>query len=247
MDVRNDASNVPTYLLVQQLIRANGCAMDYVKFIYRPLAGHAARRTLVGRNRARQSPERGRFTRADVNDLLKTAWVQYTEREGTLPPEPTVGSRMNVRLACFTMSFFDALLIIGIDREYAIELVADAAWRVYRLWSIIALGVAHLTPGKTTALAFAVSPHGNRQGDVSLRFPFNAPGYLIEPVPASGRTAFDVVRCPIADYFRGRGAIDLCTASWCNLDYVLGELAHEKLVRTKTLVRGDDRCDFRLN
>jgi hypothetical protein len=24
-------------------------------------------------------------------------------------------------------------------------------------------------------------------------------------------------------------------------------LAHEKLVRTKTLVRGDDRCDFRLN
>ena len=188
MDVRNDASNVPTYLLVQQLIRANGCAMDYVKFIYRPLAGHAARWTLVGRNRARQSPERGRFTRADVNDLLKTAWVQYTEREGTLPPEPTVGSRMNVRLACFTMSFFDALLIIGIDREYAIELVADAAWRVYRLWSIIALGVAHLTPGKTTALAFAVSPHGNRQGDVSLRFPFNAPGYLIEPfLPAVER------------------------------------------------------------
>jgi hypothetical protein len=221
--------------------------MDYVKFIYRPLAARAARQVLVGRNRVRQSPDRGRFTRADVDALLKTAWVDYSERAGKLPPEPTVGSRMNVRLACFTMTFFNALLASGTEREYAIELVADAAWKVYRLWPIIALGLAHLTPGKTTALAFAVSTHGNRQG-VSLRFPFNAPGYLIEPVPiVSGGTAFDVVRCPIADYFRGQGAIDLCTASWCNLDYALAELAHEKLVRTKTLVRGNDRCDFRLN
>lgn len=221
--------------------------MDYVRFIYRPLAARAARQALVGRNRVRQSPDRGRFTRADVGALLKTAWVDYAERAGKLPPEPTVGSRMNVRLACFTMSFFNALLASGTEREYAIELVADAAWKVYRLWSIIALGLAHLTPGKTTALAFAVSTHGNRQGDVSLRFPFNAPGYLIEPVPTDSGTAFDVVRCPIADYFRGEGAVDLCTASWCNLDYALAELAHEKLVRTKPLVRGDDRCDFRLN
>jgi hypothetical protein len=161
--------------------------MDYVKFIYQPLAARAARQVLVGRNRVRQSPDRGRFTRADVDALLKTAWGDYSERAGKLPPEPTVGSRMNVRLACFTMAFFNALLASGTDREYAIELVADAAWKVYRLWSIIALGLAHLTPGKTTALAFAVSTHGNRQG-VSLRFPFNAPGYLIEPVPTvSGR------------------------------------------------------------
>ena len=150
---------------------------------------------------------------------------------------------MNVRLACFTMAFFDALLAIDTDRAYAIELVADAAWRVYRLWSMIATGLARLTPGKTTALAFAVAKHG----DVSLRFPFNAPGYLIEAVPADSGTAFDVVRCPIADYFRGQGAIDLCSASWCNLDYALAELTHEKLVRTKTLVRGDGRCDFRLS
>jgi hypothetical protein len=79
-----------------------------------------------------------------------------------------------------------------------------------------------------------------------LSFPFNAPGYLIEPVAADTGTSFDVVRCPVADYFRGQVAIDLCSASWCNLDYALAELTNEKLVRTKTLVRGDDRCDFRL-
>jgi hypothetical protein len=84
--------------------------MDYVKFIYRPLAARAAHHVLVGRHRVRQSPDRGRFTRADVDDLLKSAWVHYAERVGKLRPEPTVGSRMNVRLACFTMSFFNALL-----------------------------------------------------------------------------------------------------------------------------------------
>ena len=221
--------------------------MDYVQFIYRPLAARAARQVLVGRNRARQSPYRGRFTRIDVDALLKTAWANYAERVGKLPAEPTVGSRMNLRLACFTMSFFDALLATDTDREYAIELVADAAWKVYRVWSTISLGLAYLTPGRTTALAFAVAKHGAHQSDVSLRFPFNAPGYLIKTVPVDSGTAFDVVRCPIADYFRGQGAIDLCSASWCNLDYALAELTHEKLVRTKTLVRGDGRCDFRLN
>jgi hypothetical protein len=40
---------------------------------------------------------------------------------------------------------------------------------------------------------------------MSMSFPFSAPGYLIEPVPAGLGTAFDVVRCPIADYFRGQG------------------------------------------
>jgi hypothetical protein len=70
-----------------------------------------------------------------------------------------------------------------------------------------------LTPGKTTSLAFAVGGHGDLQGEVSLRFPFNAPGYLIEAVAADSGIAFDVVRCPIANYFSGQGAVDLCSAS----------------------------------
>jgi L-2-amino-thiazoline-4-carboxylic acid hydrolase len=154
---------------------------------------------------------------------------------------------MNVKLACFTLSLFNALLGIRTERAYAIELVVDAVWRVYWLWSSIALGLARVPPGKTTSLAFAVTNHGDPHGRVSLSFPFNAPGYLIDAAPADGGTAFDVVRCLIANYFRREVATDLCSASGCNLDYALAELTHEKLVRTKTLVRGDDRCDFRLN
>jgi hypothetical protein len=59
--------------------------MDTVGFIYRPLTARAARQALVGRNRSRESPGRGRFTRADVDGLLKTAWNDYAERIGDVP------------------------------------------------------------------------------------------------------------------------------------------------------------------
>jgi hypothetical protein len=220
--------------------------MDIVRFVYRPFTTRAARRALVGRSRVRQTPEAGRFTRADVDSLLRTAWTFYAERVGSLPSQPTIGSGMNIRLACFTLSFFDALLAVGTDRDYAIEIVADATWNVYQVWARVALAAARVTRGKTTSLGFAISGKRNGHGSVSLRFPFNAPGYLIEPVAVSSGTAFDVVRCPAATYFRGQGAVDLCTASWCNLDYPLSEMTHQTLVRTKTLVTGHDRCDFRI-
>ncbi len=149
--------------------------MDYVKFIYLPLARGAARQALVGRNRTRGSAERGRFTRLDVDRFLKEAWQSYDKDVAGLPREPTIGSRMNVRLACFTMSFFQALTSAGTDRPYAIELVSDAVWRVYRVWSIVASALAHLTPGKKTALAFAVTSQSRHSAGVSLTFPFNAP------------------------------------------------------------------------
>jgi Resolvase, N terminal domain len=45
--------------------------MDYVKFIYRPLVARAAHHVLVGRNRAPQSADRGRFNRRELLKLLK--------------------------------------------------------------------------------------------------------------------------------------------------------------------------------
>ncbi|MFI5303112.1 MAG: L-2-amino-thiazoline-4-carboxylic acid hydrolase [Polyangiales bacterium] len=216
--------------------------MDIVKLVYGPLAMRAARRALVGRVRVRLSPERGRFTREDVARVLDGAWRRYDEAVGRLPTQPTRGSAMNVRLACFTVSVLDELLATGAERDYTIELVADATWRVYRIWARL----ASVTGSKSNALAFAAKKASDREGAVSLRFPFNAPGYVIEEVVTEGGTGFDVVHCPVASYFRERGAVDLCTASWCNLDFALSEMTHQKLVRTKTLVRGADRCDFRI-
>lgn len=79
--------------------------IDFVKLVYEPWTKRAARRALVGRLRARHSPERGRFTRDDVDGVLVAAWRTYAKRAPLLISQPTIGSTMNVRLACFTLSF----------------------------------------------------------------------------------------------------------------------------------------------
>ena len=105
--------------------------MDIVKLLYQPWTRRVARRVLVGRLRARGAPDNGRFTKDDVGRYLTVAWHDYAAKVPKLTPQPTAGSTMNVRLACFTLAFFDALLAEGIRREYAVELVADAAWGIY--------------------------------------------------------------------------------------------------------------------
>ncbi len=219
--------------------------MDLVNLFYQPWTRRVARRVLVGRLRARSAPDHGRLTRGDVDGFLTAAWRGYAEHASALTPQPTVGSTMNVRLACFTLSFLHALLAKGIDREYAIELVADGAWGVYGVWGRLASKLARLKPGKQSTLGFASAAAGHT-GGVSLSFPFNAPGYLINAVTVERGTGFDVVRCPVATYFREHDAVDLCVAAWCNLDYALGEMTHQKLVRTQTLVQGNGHCDFRV-
>lgn len=220
--------------------------MDLVMLTYRPLTKRAARRVLAGRLRDRLRAEAGRFTRTEVDAVDRCAWLRYATAAPNLPSQPTVGSTMNVRLACFTCSFFEELLARGVERTYAIELVADAAWSIYRTWARLAAVAARLAPGTRSALAFAKNRIVNGRAKVSLRFPFNSPGYRIEDVIAEKGTAFDVVHCPVASYFRERDAADLCVASWCSLDYALAEMMHQTLVRTKTLVQGSDCCDFRV-
>lgn len=74
-----------------------------------------------------------------------------------LPLEPTLGGRINVRLACFTLSSFDALLDGHVERGYAVEPVADAASKVTWPWSAFALLLTRSTSGKPSGLAIAVA------------------------------------------------------------------------------------------
>lgn len=76
--------------------------------------------------------------------------------------------------------------------------------------------------------------------------PFAPPGYQVEDVEARGYTvAFDVVRCPVADYFAARGLSDLCVALFCDLDQRLAGEWGADLVRSGTIAGGQERCDFR--
>lgn len=103
----------------------------------RPFAQHAASRAVVGRNRSRDNPTAGRFTRQEVREIVGSAFTRFEYHIPGLASEPTVGSRQNVALAALTLSLLEALEEAGIERAYAIDLTGDTCWRFYRQWGLV--------------------------------------------------------------------------------------------------------------
>ena len=220
------------------LLADTGGETRALKSIMKPLFRWATRRALVGRARSTSSPEQGRFTRAEVDRILKQLWRNYDELVPGIPREPTIGARMNVRLACATIAAYQALLAAGIEKDEAVMLIADVAWEV--------CGKGAMLPGLVSR-AFARDPVRRLRIATNLvrRFPFNPPGYVMEDVPADDMVAFDVRRCPVGEYFRSYDLGQLCMGTWCSQDYAFAEIWGGKLERSGTLAAGDDRCDFR--
>ncbi len=212
------------------------------RLIFKPLSNWAAHRTLVGRNRSRHTPEQSRFTRAEVSALVTQTWRSVDDLIPIVIQEPTFGSRMNVRLAGLTLAFFRSLTTAGTEREYAIELIGDICWKIYQWWGHITLFAARRLH-RDVIRDQEKRVYGD--GYFAMSFPFNPPGYRAHYVPTEQGVGFDVIRCPVAEYFRAHGAPDLGVGTWCMLDYALAEMGGLRLTRTRTLAAGDKQCDFR--
>ncbi len=212
------------------------------RLIFKPLSNWAAHRALVGRNRSRHTLEQGRFTSAEVSNLVAETWGSVDELVPPMIQEPTFGSRMNVRLAGLTLAFFRNLTAAGIEREYAIELIGDICWKIYQWWGHVGLFARSLSHSDAIR---DQAKWVRSDGRWPISFPFNPPGYRTRYVPTDKALGFDVIRCPVAEYFRAHCATDLGVGTWCMLDYALAEMNGLKMVRTQTLAAGDEQCDFR--
>ena len=204
----------------------------------RPALSMPVRGALVGRNRSRGDDTAGRFTRRDCDRLLHAALARYSRMAPEIPVEVTLGARQNVQLAALTVALMQALLDAGIEREYAIELVSDVCWRVYRHWGRFAYAITAVR-GRDPQRRISAA------AGLFLRFPFARPGYQREDLPDPTARAFRITRCPVAELMRTHDASDLCIASWCDLDYALAQMWGGRLVRPTTIAAGDGRCDFR--
>ncbi|NNE66412.1 MAG: hypothetical protein HKN33_07580 [Pyrinomonadaceae bacterium] len=124
------------------------------------------------------------------------------------------------------------------EKRYAIELISDLTWNLYRVWGTVVKYIVWITKvSRTERLKLAVRSF--------LTFPFSPPTYQIERLPTSEGIDLNVTRCPVAEYFRTESATDLCTESWCNLDFALAEMWDGHLERTKTLALGNNHCNFK--
>lgn len=151
-----------------------------------------------------------------------------------------MGSRQNVALAALTLCLLEVLEAAGIERSYAIELTSDTCWRFYRHWgrvTKVATGLVSRDPTRRLRLSV----------NAFLTYPFGRPGYRFDDVPEADGRSLDMRHCPVADYLGRAGAADLCTQSWCNLDFALAEMWDGHLQRSNTLVLGASCCDFRFH
>jgi len=197
------------------------------------------RGTLVGRNRSRANAALGRFTRRDCNRLVAATLVHYSRLAATVPPHPNLGSRITVRLGGVLLAAcLDAMLEEGLERDYAIELIGDMAWRIYRRWGQAAsLLVAPFERDPVRRIRLAVG--------LFLYFPFGGPGYQREDIPDPSARRFNIASCPTSAYLVPRGAADLMLKAGCNLDYALAELWGGRLERGGTIAEGCAHCAFR--
>lgn len=62
---------------------------------------------------------------------------------------------------------------------------------------------------------------------------------------SSDGLAFDVLVCPLADFFRQQGLPELTRYAACALDHRMARDWQMRLLRRETLAEGGTRCDFR--
>lgn len=222
--------------------------------LYRPLLRRAARQVLEGRLLDPDRPEQGRWLRSDVDGYLDAVW----RRAGELVPDarlgelPTLGNRHNVFLAVVTTAAYQAMIDRGVERRYAMQLVADVGWKIYAQMLRLAALPARLTHRDPKIRM-------ERTLRALMKFPFSAPGrpgYEVRVWSEGDRVYTHWTHCPPHTFVRDlvqrrgdRGELEAFSRSWCLYDWpgadILagdGERGHYE--RPHTLSLGDPVCDM---
>jgi hypothetical protein len=180
-----------------------------------------------------------RFDHASIRAVIDDALADYEAQRPHLPRETSLGGRVMVHLAALTIGLYRALLDRGIPEEEARDLTARVTSQVYNRMATVPTVLSGL-------LARSTHDRVRRATDLFRRFPFSAPSYdMVDVAGGSDVVAFDVRRCPVAEYFRAQGLGDLCVESWCNLGFPLAERWGARLDRRTTIAGGATHCDFR--
>ncbi|MDX1617497.1 MAG: hypothetical protein R3224_01840 [Balneolaceae bacterium] len=214
------------------------------------------KKTILGRPIEKGRPERGRFLRRDIHRISAAAWSHFEtlfkEREADI--YPGIGNRHNVLLAGLTIAVYRSLREVGIQKEYAIELVSDSGWKLYSGFIPILRFVARL-------MRKDPQQQLNLMLKMLMAFPFSAPGrpgYEVEISEEENRFGTFWTFCPPLHFVRefvgangDDGELELFRNTWCTYDWAFTSLMMEKssgaeghYERPHTLSRGDEVCDM---
>lgn len=198
--------------------------------------------TISDRNRSRQQPELGRITGEDLDSIIKEVEKQYIILKETIPPQKTLGSRLMVKNGAASLALYRAIKEVVEGEDYATELCTDVLWKLYKNQVKVQRFIAHL-------LYKDPQKQMNMCQQIFLRFPLSSPGYECKLIKRGDSTSYDILKCPVYDYYNslGREELEFFRNSWCTLDFPLAEylVTGGKYERRHALSKGDDKCDMR--
>ena len=178
------------------------------------------------------------FTRDVVQAIISEAFADYAGRAPALR-ERSFGGAAMVHLAALTIGMYDAVLRRTESAASAREITSKATWAIYATLAWV--------PGTLAKIGKPAPPVQLRRAtDAFRKFPFGPPAYQMEDIGAGPDVvAFDVRRCPVAEYFESEDLTELCVDAWCDLDFRLARAWGATLKRERTVAGGGGVCDFR--
>ncbi|MEM9454241.1 MAG: L-2-amino-thiazoline-4-carboxylic acid hydrolase [Myxococcota bacterium] len=172
--------------------------------------------------------------------LLDTACRRVTQLRAGAPEHRRRMNRKLFSMGIPTLALYRTLRQdAGFDQEPALELLDRTLHQVYerRLASPVLRKVA------SGAFRLRVVREGIMRAAESLDEP---EGFSMRRVPSPGTLlAFDVERCPLAEFFARHGAPEVGPLICKIDDLVTDALSGVTLERTGTIAAGASRCDFR--
>ncbi len=200
----------------------------------------------------REEPEAGRFLRSDINVFQREAWEQFDRlvAEVDLRAYPTVGNRLLVLFTIVTIAIYQSLRSAGIEKSYAIELLADVGWKIYVFFLPIPKRIARVVTGNTQGQMDLI-------WRMLLFFPFRAPGrpgFEVSAWREEGRLFTHWTYCAVFHYVRqyleshpDEGELEAFFRSWCWYDwafaYAIAEgSGSQGITRVRVACPAETRC-----
>lgn len=176
-----------------------------------------------------------------TSQVLDETWWEYETLKETVPLEKTFGANLMLRLSALCIAFHGALRKMGLTEESALKRTKEASRVIHHKMDKIPRRLVSLGLGDASTCL-------KREVGFLRRFPFSGPSYGIESVPVTEKgdiVAFNVLRCPVAEFFKARNLSQVCRETFCHYDFHVANTWNAVLERKGTLAEGADKCDFR--
>jgi hypothetical protein len=178
--------------------------------------------------------------RARFPDTSAQVWHATRAWQSRLAPgRPRYSAGVNVlmRYSEWSCALYKAVREHGMGQAEAAALVETVISDVYRPVYVALFKLSRLRGAeRATRVKWLLG--------MAVRYFFTAP-FRYRAFPSQTGVAFDVLRCPLAEYFKDQGVPELTPHAACNTDYLMAREWGIDLVRSQTIAEGAAHCDFR--